>query len=80
SPAGVKVFWAASLTAEWQWVGERTAEQLTEDLNNQTNVLGAQLAPHPPLTWNPAASCGVWCRGAAIAVQNVVVEASPYPN
>jgi eukaryotic-like serine/threonine-protein kinase len=75
--AGVEVFWAASPTAEWQPVSGRTAAELANDLNQKADRLGVKLAAHAPLVWDPAASCGVWCRGAAIAVQNVVVEVFP---
>ena len=71
--------WAASPTAEWTLVGKRNQGDLAGDLNRQAKQLGVGLAAHPPLTWNHAASCGIWCRGAAIAVRNVTVETTPYP-
>jgi hypothetical protein len=79
SPAGVKVFWSASPTAAWQLVGERTAAQITDDLRRKAAGLRAPLAAHQPPVWNPAGSCGVWCRGAAISVKNVDVAVLSNP-
>jgi eukaryotic-like serine/threonine-protein kinase len=72
-PEGVAMFWAASPAAEWQPVTERTAAEITADLVRKAGGLGVALAAHAPPAWKPA-SCGVWCRGAAVAVRNVTVE------
>ena len=71
---------AASLTAKWQFVGKRSANEIVSDLNVILGFQRAKLAAHAPLTWNPAASCGIWCRGAAIAVRNVTVKRLPLPT
>jgi hypothetical protein len=79
TPAGVTMFWAAAPAADWQPVAFRTGVEITRDLNQKAARLGVPLAPHEPLAWHPAAPCGLWCRGAAIAVRNVSVDRIPSP-
>jgi hypothetical protein len=77
TPGGAKAFWAESETAEWQPLGELSAEEIARRLNRKAEGLGAELAAHSPLVWNPSASVGIWCDQAAVSVRNVIVETLP---
>jgi hypothetical protein len=71
---GATAFWADSPHGALVPVGKRSATEIANDLAELLKTKPG-FKPVGRLVWNPSASCGVFCRGAAISVTNVTVSA-----
>jgi serine/threonine protein kinase len=79
SPAGVEVFWATKPDRPLAPLAELTAADL-----NRLYVAARDQAEGkypglglPAPDWHPRMPVGIWCRGAAMSVRNVVVAPLP---
>lgn len=71
---GATAFWAPSPKGALVCVGNRSSTEIANDLAELLKTKPG-FQPVGTLVWNPSASCGVFCRGAAISVSKVTVSA-----
>jgi hypothetical protein len=77
TPERVRLFWAASPEAPFELLAEHTSaevDRLFAELNS--NVHTQRPGLHIP-DWKPRMPLGIWSRGSAVAVRNVVIEPLP---
>ena len=79
SKDGVKTFWAGKPGEPFTPLGSLSPAQMVQATKTDRDDFAAA---HPGATlqlppWTPRMPLGIWCRGAAVSVRNVVIEPLP---
>jgi hypothetical protein len=78
TPHGVRMYWAASPDAPFELLAEHTVAEVDRLFSELTANLQTQRPGLVIPDWKPRMPVGIWSRGSAVAVRNVVIEPLPF--